>query len=324
VRVRTIHRLSEADSAAILKFFRHYREEWNTLVAQDRSGIQLSDSAATADYRQRRALATHPLRKKSWRRVTSIPLSPEIKNYLRGKVSLDWRKVTKPRLLRFGQTIAISYVKLEKREFNLNRDPRLSDAGLCLTNKGLHIRIIGPTDEPIHQFVPTKLLTKQQINELVQQMIGKIQVVGLDPIVPPQMREIKAYLVRKLRNRQAEGAILFRILHRTPLGEKYPNRKLWQRKLMQRFDSYCISMGLTGKPLLVREGEDGRVTGPSDKCVHPIVRANEAIQTVMAKMDLSHSATFLHSRDRQRVQRAFHRQRRKTITTTSRPREQSL
>lgn len=241
------------------------------------------------------------------------------------QMDLDWRRVTKARLLRFGDRVALSYVQIEHVTRNANRDPRLSNVGICLTDKGMTLMFQGPSDEiyPVH--VSKEQLTYKYIKQLAQQMTGKIQVVGLDPNVPPLMRNIKTYLIRRLRNAQAEGAIAFHSLKRVTLGDRYLNRpvwdkqrlKLWQRKLLSKWARYSVIMDLTGKPILVKEESGGLVTGPMDKSVHPLIRANDAIQSVMAKLDLSPCATFLHSSDRQRVQRAFHRQSQRTIKATA-------
>ena len=254
-----------------------------------------------------------------------MPLSKPLRDALKGQVDLDWRKVTKARLLRFGDRVALSYVQLEPITKNLNRDPRLSNVGICLTDKGMTLVLQGPSDtlHPVH--IPKEQLTQNYIKQFVQQMIGKIQVVGLDPTVPPSMRDIRTYLIRRLRNTQAEGAIVFRSLKRVSLGDRYLNRpvwdkqrpKLWQRKLLSQWAGYSVIMDLTGKPLLAKEESGGLVTGPLDKSVNPFIRANDAIQSVMAKLDLSPSATFLRSSDRQRVQRAFHRHSQRTIKATA-------
>ena len=298
--------------------FKQYMSEWNALVSQDRRGEKiLGDTPTSREYLSRRKQSTNPLRKKSWKRITSIPLTKELRANLKSLVNVDWRKVTKPRLIRHGSHVKFTFVKAIHLHRNLNHDPRLSNVGLCLTDQGLTMQILSPSDQPQALHIQANQLTKKAINRLVKQMHGRIHVVGLDPIVPPSMREIKTYLVRRLRNIQAEGAIVFRSPNRVSLGEKYLNHPSWQRKLVKRWTGCFTILGLTGQPLVAQEQNGGLVTGPSDKSVHPLIRANDTIQTVMAKLDLQHSATFLHSRDRQRVQTAFHRYRRRTIKATA-------
>lgn len=302
-------------SEALLPLFRQYRDEWNQIVKQDRSGVHIHRrTTVQREYLNRRKQSINPLRTRSWTRTVSIPVKAELKKTLKRWLDLDWRKIQKPRLHRHGSELVLRYV--ETTETVRPEPSRFRyDVGLCLTEEGLAIRLQSPEDLPLNRFIRKEQLTKQNINQLVEQMAQTCRVIALDSTIPESMLGIKQHLVRKIRNTQAEGATVFRSPRRVSLGEKYlgfskssPHHlNLWQRKLLKPWDGYSLILGLTGEPLLVRE-QDGRlVTGPLDKSVNPLLRANDALQTTLAKLDAWHTATSMSRRDRQRVRSAFRR-----------------
>lgn len=325
LRLRHFEKLPKDLSKALLRHFQAYQTRWNELVALDRSGIRVravSGDRTARDYVRRRRLASHPLRTKSWSRVHSIPVTADIRRELRPHLYLDWRKVQGLRLLRFGRKVVLSYtlketrireVDLEERTIKSCRDPRLCDLGISFSDKGMAFSLQTPTDNHISDFTPKHLLTKQSLLEFTREMVGKIRVVALDPVCPASMRDLKSYLTRKLRALQAEGTIEFRTPRWISLGDKYdlparhPDRPPAAiRKLMRENYPYCQILGLTGSPLLVKEVEGGLV-GADGRQIDPLTRANHVIQSVMAKLDLWHGATFLRSVNSQSVHKAFRR-----------------
>ena len=322
LRLRTVLVLSKEASRGLLDPFRAYQERWNILVAQDRSGVliraQRGDRTAR-DYVNRRR--DHPLRLRSWRRTTSIPVTHEIKAELKKHLDLDWRKVTKPRLLRLGKEVALSYVmreirvhevNLEARTINSCRDPRLIDIGICLDHNGMTVEQQNPTDDHQGFIIPMAQLTKQKVQNFVADLVGKVRVVALDPYVPTELADLKTYLTRKCRALHAEGAIEFRSPKLVSLGAVYrdlpsyhpQHLKVRERNSMREYFDYTRIWGLTGEPLMVREAEGGLV-GVDGRQIHPLTRANHILQSVMATLDLWHGATFLRSVGSPRVRRVF-------------------
>ena len=327
-RIRKTLPLPSDAYPVVLPLFKHYMDSWNALVHKDRSGQRIQRrSPVERDYVNRRKLSLNPLRLRNWNRTVSLPVTSELKRALKPWVKIDWRRVSKARMIRSGNEVTLSYVKTT--EVVLPRPTSVMyDMGVCLTNEGMFLRLQTPTDQPLSHFIRKSSLTKQFINELAQRMHGRVRLVALDPLVPNGMLSIKNHFVRKIRNTQAECATVFRTPRRIPLGEKYLNHSKGSthrlkgrlRGAMKGWSDYSLILGLTGEPLLVREREGELVTGPMDKSVHPIARANDALQTALAKLDLWHSATFLRSRDSQRVRNAFRRilkRMRTTICLTS-------
>ncbi len=322
-RVKRVVKLSAKASERLLPSFKAYQGDWNDLVRKDRSGEKLKrQSPIQREYLNRRKLTTNPLRVRSWSRTVSIPLSAELRRVVKESVRVDWRRVTKARLCRFGSTVALSYV--ETVQVAIQKPlPMMFDVGMTLTEEGLFVRLQAPTDEPLSQFIPKIRLTKQFFNQMAQRMRGRVRLVALDPLIPPSMTATKNLLVRKMRNAQAEGATVFRTPRRVSLGEKYLNQPKGShnrltgplRGFMKEWAGYSLILGLTGEPLLVKECGGRLVTGPMDKSVHPIVRANDVLQTALAKLGLWHTAPSLPRRDSQRVRRAFHRLLLRTVTT---------
>lgn len=326
LRLRKIEKLSKGASRGLLRHFLAYREEWNRLVHRDRSGASIRASDRTSrDYVHRRKLATHPLRVRSWSRTISIPVSPEIKAELKQHLQLDWRRVGHLRLLRFGRRVALSYVikevrvrevDLDERTIRSCRDPRLHDVGICFDQHGMSVVVKNPTDDLCPQHFPKRFLDRQFIDSILTELVGKARVVALDPAYPAELHGIASYFRRKLRTLQAEGAIEFKSPKLVSLGERYRNLprchpqhlKLSMKRHMREHFDYCIFMRLTGQPLLVKV-LDGNVVDVDGRHVNPLERANHAVQSVMAKLDLWHGATFLHSVNSQRVRKAFHRYR---------------
>jgi len=332
LRLREVIRLPLGASRALYHYFDTYQDVWNCLVHLDRSGVLIkantgdpSERKIRRDYVNRRSQSTHPLRLKKQSRVGSIPISSEIRTELKQMVGLDWRCVISMRLLRWGKRVILAYthketriheVNLEHRSINSCRDPRLCDMGICFSPNGMTVQIQNPTEDRQGSFVPKAKLTKQYINQLVAQMVGKIRVVAIDPICPSGLNDIKTYLTRKLRALQAEGAMEFRSPKLVSLGAKYKDHPqhhplhlhVWQRNLMKEWFDYSLILGLTGRPVLVREVNGTLIGGDSQQVINPLTRANHAIQTALAKMDLWHGATFLRSRSWQRVRSAFNRQ----------------
>jgi hypothetical protein len=325
LRRRKVTKLSKDASGPLLQHFQTYRDEWNRLVRLDRaSTLKLNRGDRThRDYSHRRG--QHPLRLKSKRRVSSIPITPAIRAVLKQHLKLDWRTVQSPRLIRFGKQVALSYVSkethihevnLEDRTLNSCRDPRLCDVGVCLSQKGMTLQVQNPTDDHQGFHTPIGQLGKQSIDSLVAELRGKARVVALDPYCPPQLRDTKAYLIRKLRTLQAEGAIEFRSPRLALLGATYQNLpsyhpqhlKVWQRNHMKEWFDYARIQGLTGRSLMVKEA-GGNLVGVDGRQIHPLTRANHILQSAMAKLGLWHGATFLRSVSGQRVRSAFHRYR---------------
>jgi hypothetical protein len=325
-RRRELLHLSSEASRGLLNHFKAYQTGWNQLVLLDRSGQPVrakSGDRLTRDYLNRRKLSAHPLRTKTFCRVCSIPVTPEIKAELKKYLNLDWRYVISMRLLRRGHRVLLAVihketqireVDLEKRKIRHCRDPRLCDMGICFSPNGMAVRIQNPTEDHQNYFVPVANLTKQLINQLLTQIAGKIRVVALDPICPESCRGLKTYLTRKLRTLQAEGAIEFRLPRLVSLGAKYNNLpqhhplhlKVWQKNLIKEWFDYSQILGLTGRPLMVKPS-NGTLIGADSRQVKPLTRANHVIQMALAKMDLWHGATFLRSRSWQRVRSAFYR-----------------
>lgn len=320
---RHLVKLSRSASKGLLSLFRDYQEGWNALVHQERSGTPVRvraprhltgmDRKLQRDYVKRRQGASHPLRLRSWHRTVSIPVTKQTQALLKAEIPINFRKATRLRLLRFGDQVALSYVL--KEEAAVTRpNPFQSDLGICLTESGMTLVVSTPGDLKKGWHVPAEQLTTKVLNQIVQQMRGRIRVVGLDPTYPAAMRGINTYLTRKFRNLQAEGAIKFRSPKRVSLGEKYLNLPewhpshlaLWQKKLIRGHAEYSQIMGLTGRPLLVKEAA-GDLVGVDGRQISPLTRANDVVQTVLAKLDQWHGATFLDSRNRTRVQSAFNR-----------------
>ena len=332
LRLRKLVKLSPETSCILLPYFESYQGVWNRLVHLDRSGTLIKantgdphERKVRRDYVNRRCQAVNPLRFKSWARVNSIPITSEIRAELKKSLDLDWRYVISMRLLRRGKTVWLAYthkeiriheVNLDRHSINSCRDPRLCDMGICFSPNGMAVQIQNPTEDRRGSLIPKEKLTKQYINKLVAQMIGKVRVVALDPVCPSNLCNIKTYLTRKLRTLQAEGAIEFRSPKLVSLGARYKDRPqhhplhlhVWQRNLIKDWFDYSLILGLTGRPLMVREVNGTLIGGDSRQVINPLTRANHAIQTALAKMDLWHGATFLRSKSWQRVRSAFYRQ----------------
>lgn len=335
---RYFRKLPSGVSDGLLSLFKVYQDRWNHLVTQERSGtpvrvqkgVEAFERKIQKDYVNRRSGASHPLRMRSWHRTVSIPVSRDILAVLKGALGLDLRKVMKPRLLRRGSSVWLSYAQ-NTVEAIPRPDPFQSDLGICLTEEGMTLMVCTPGDLKGWRHFRAERLTRKTLDQIVQQMRGRLRTVGLDPTYPASMRETHTYLTRKLRNLQAEGAIRFRSPKRVSLGEKYLNVSrwnpdhlpLWQKKLIRGHAEYSQILGLTGRPLLVKEAA-GDLVGVDGQQISPLTRANDVIQTVLAKLDLWHGATFLVSRDRQRVQSAFNRWQRITIATMKTERTRDL
>lgn len=320
IQVRS-RNLLPLDSAALLGFFRNYQGDWNSVVLADREGLRLppTPSKAHKDYLHRKL--SRSLRLKSWKRTTSIPVTKEIRSVLKGLVQLDWRRVTKPRLLRRGSRVFLSYVSLQNRPEAI-LDPRKVDVGITLTTDGLTLAVQSPMETVQFRHINIKNLSMEVVKELVRHLGLYARVVALDECIPHELRTVARGLIKGLRNKQAEGAIVFRSPKWVSLGAKYydkpegsPDRwKYTTRKELSRYRDSFVMLGLTGRPLMVSV-QNGALVNVDGSQVSPLERAFNVVHTVLAKLDLWHLATVLNSKDRQRVQSAFHRWSRKTIMT---------
>ena len=298
-----------------------YLAVWNQLVTMDKAGIPLNppsenNKSVYREYQEKRAKASGPLRYKSFKRLSSIPIPTDFKTkQIVGEV-IDFRRFISGRILkRSKKKYQISFVYSEKRvrEVNLEqntinscRDPRLRDIGVAFSKQGISIVTQDAFDQRKYFIIKADTIknTRNFIKEFFKNLYGKVRSIALDAscFVPKDLVELRKKFIKQCRTMKAVGAALFYEAPKLiPLGETYradlpahnpKHLKVWEKKLFSEVQEYALIQGLTGEPMLVIPGQEG----PSllkGGVVPGLVMANHTLHQAVAKWDLWPGASFL-------------------------------
>jgi hypothetical protein len=252
---RQTHLVGPADLPLVAQAFKSYIQIWDALVVLDRQGrlqgaptVLAEESwapfahAVVREYRNRRAKATHALRMKSERGLSSVPMVGPLEALLEPLA-------TSGRLKRSGKTF-VKLIKTQVERIQGSPLDRLSrvyhcqdveDIGLAATPTGLDIVVInrrkpraikaGRSTAVLREdrgSVKTyhadykQLLKPGFLQELYRHVIApKANTVALDVSMLPNVtgngRHAISLLNRLLRARKVEGTIEFRKV--SPMGE---------------------------------------------------------------------------------------------------------
>ena len=343
-RLRKFLVLPDDLAGTLYSRFQAYQAAWNALVDQDRAGDPIRQAPGAArDYYRRRQRTTHPLRKKSFKRVVSIPVPKDLQKELKTRLpQTDWRKMTKVRLVRRGRRISLCYVEKVTLPISWAIGWNRWDLGLQFSNLGLTARIQSQADLRSYQFISKKLLTPDFINKIAERIARFGRMVAIDPVVDKHIDAQYKHLLRKLRRMQAEGATILCIPKRVSIREKWLTkaaaasmplsmRRMAQelRPAMKPFQHTYAVMGPTGALILLEKEGDHYVrslapvfAAPRKRWerrpwirlggtmlrprVSPLILADAVLHEGLAKLDMCHNITGLKvARTRQRVLNAF-------------------
>lgn len=184
-------------------------------------------SSVVRDYKERRAKAQHPLRKKSRARLKTIPVvgpvETIVKQVLKAK-GINPKNVANKKLRRHthgGFSVHLTNktpkhvwddAKRLKRVFHKNR---IEDFGMAMTREGLTIlATTAGGSRAIYRVAVENVIKPGFAQDLYRHLIApKANTVALDesmlPSLPGALRFANANLRRWLRSRKAVGAIVF-------------------------------------------------------------------------------------------------------------------